>query len=110
MKRVLIHFLLAIGFALIPKYIVEIYVKLYPDVGWEFLSIFYISILIVQFLYYYLTTNYNFLLTSLSSIINFILWTAEQVNLESAFHDSWFYQENNHNGVIILGGILWATN
>jgi hypothetical protein len=43
-------------------------------------------------------------------VINFIFWTAEQVNLESTFEDSWLYQKENFNGLIILGGILWEVN
>ena len=63
------------------------------------------------YFFYFLTTFFNVGLTVISFVLNFILWVAEQVNLESTFHDSIVYQLNDRGfTVCLLGGFLWATN
>ena len=58
-----------------------------------------------------MATNYKFGWTALSFIVNFILWTLEQVIIEKNFHDSIIYKgENWKIGAIVLGGLLWVTN
>ena len=46
---------------------------------------FYILIVLSQVFFYLLTTYTNIWLTILSFILNFVLWVAEQVNLEAEF-------------------------
>ncbi|MBP7810590.1 MAG: hypothetical protein KA163_14955 [Bacteroidia bacterium] len=61
--------------------------------------------------HYHLTNLFKFSLTILSFFLNFILWTAEQVNLESTYHDTPFYQSDDYRLlVVLLGTLLWATN
>lgn len=61
--------------------------------------------------HYYLTNVFRFTLTILSFFLNFILWTAEQVNIESAFHYTPLYQSEDYKYlVVLLGAFLWVTN
>ena len=86
-------------------------ILLAPDIGWHFLTVLYLLIVLGQIAFYFLTTYTNIGLTILSFILNFVLWVAEQVNLESFFHDTFFYQDNNFRyAIVVLGGLLWAIN
>lgn len=108
-KGVIAQYILATLFAIVIIPIVELFDFLIPDLGWHFLTVFYYSILILLISFYYLTSKLNVILSILSFILNFILWVAENVNLEKTFSESAFYKEY-HYGVMILGGFLWATN
>lgn len=110
-KSALIHFGIAIAFAVSTAALTDL-TKLLPiDIGWHFLTVLYVLIVLGLITFYYLTTYTNIWLTILSFILNFILWVAEQVNLERFFHDTFFYQDNNFwFGVIVLCGLLWAIN
>jgi len=110
-KSALIHFGIAITFAISTAALTDLTTLLPIDIGWHFLTVLYVLIVLGQITFYYLTTYTNIWLTILSFILNFILWVAEQVNLERFFHDTFFYQDNDFRyGVIILGGFLWAIN
>ena len=110
-KSALIHFGIAIVFAVSTAALTDLTTILPIDIGWHFLTVLYVLIVLGQIAFYYLTTYTNVWLTILSFILNFILWVAEQVNLERFFHDTFFYQDNNFRyGVIVLGGLLWAIN
>lgn len=110
-KSALIHFGIAIIFAISTAALTDLTTLLPIDIGWHFLTVLYVLIVLGQIAFYYLTTYANVWLTILSFILNFILWVAEQVNLERLFHDTFFYQENDFRyGVIVLGGLLWAIN
>jgi len=111
LRAVTIHFGLAIIFAISTAAMTDLTTLLPIDIGWHFLTVLYILILLGQIAFYYLTTYTNIWLTIFSFILNFLLWVAEQVNLESFFHDTFFYQDKNFRyAVIILGGLLWAIN
>lgn len=110
-KAALIHFAIAIAFAIATTALTDLTTILPIDIGWHLLTVLYVLIVIGLIVFYFLTTYTNIWLTILSFILNFILWVAEQVNLESLFHDIFFYQDNNFRyGVIVLGGLLWAIN
>ncbi len=110
-KSAIIHFGIAIAFAVLTGALTDLTTFLPIDIGWHFLTVFYVLIMLGLIAFYYLTTYTYIWLTILSFILNFILWVAEQVNLEKFFHDTIFYQDNNFRyGVIILGGLLWAIN
>jgi len=110
-KSVLLHFGIAIVFAVATAALTDLTTFLPIDIGWHFLTVQYILIVLGQIAFYFLTTYTNIWLTILSFILNFILWVAEQVNIESYFHDTFFYQDDNlRYAVIVLGGLLWATN
>lgn len=110
-KRYLIEYVIAILFALLIIPILELCIRLIPNIGWHFLTVAYGLIFILQVLYYYLTSIFNIVLSIVSFIMNFLLWIIEQVQLEKVLHDSPFYQGENYKiGVFILGGFLWATN
>jgi hypothetical protein len=110
-KTASIHFGLAIAFAISTAALTDLTSFLPIDIGWHFLTVLYILIVLGQIIFYFLTTYTNNWLTILSFILNFVLWVAEQVNLESFFQDTFFYQDKNMRyAVIILGGLLWAIN
>ena len=84
-------------------------IAVFPNIGWHFLTALYILIGLAQILYYFLTTYLNISMTVISFIANFILWVAEQVNLEKIFSESFFYKELGF-AVVLLGGVLWGIN
>ena len=111
LKKTTIQYLLGLGLALLTIPIVEGTLSILPDIGWHFMTVGYIAILLMQILFYYLTTNFNIGWTALSFVLNFILWTFEQVIIEKNFHDTFIYKGDNYKiGVLILGGLLWVTN
>lgn len=110
-KKTTIQYLLGFGLALLTIPIVEGTLAVLPDIGWHFLTVIYVTIFVLQITFYYLTTNFKFGWTVLSFVLNFILWTFEQVIIEKNFHDSFIYQgENWKIGAYVLGGLLWVTN
>lgn len=111
LKKTTIQYLLGLGLALLPIPIVERTLAVLPDIGWHFLTVIYGTIFILQITFYYLTTTFKFGWTVLSFVLNFILWTIEQVVIEKNFHDSFIYQgEKWKIGAYVLGGLLWVTN
>jgi len=109
-KTILLHLGLASAFSfLIAAFYLTIFI--FPDFGWYLLAVLYILIILAQILFYLLTTYTNAWLTILSFILNFLLWVTEQVNFESNFHDTFFYQNENFRCIIIiLSGLLWGIN
>lgn len=111
LKKTNIQYLIGVGLALLTIPIVEGTLSVLPDIGWHFLTVIYVTIFVLQIVFYYLTTNFKFGWSILSFILNFILWIFEQVIIEKTFHDSIIYKGENWNvGVYILGGLLWVTN
>lgn len=111
LKKTTIQYLLGLGLALLTIPIVEGTLDVLGDIGWHFLTVIYVTIVLLQITFYYLTTNFKLGWTTLSFTMNFILWTFEQVIIEKTFHDSIIYQgEDQKVGVLILGGLLWVTN
>ncbi len=107
MLQYLLSFVLAILIYFSTFFIEDIF----PDIGYQILTYAYISILLGLILYYFLTTYLKIGLTILSFILNFIIWVAEQVNLEKEFHNTFFYQNDDAKiFVVLLGGFLWTTN
>lgn len=110
-RATLIHFGLAIIFAVLTVALTDLTTHLPIDIGWYFLTVLYVLIALGLIVFYRLTTYTKIWLTVLSFILNFVLWVAEQVNLERFFHDTFLYQDNRFRyAVIILGGLLWAFN
>jgi hypothetical protein len=66
-------------------------------------------IFLLQVSFYLLTTNFKLGRTTMSFVLNFILWTFELVGSEMLFPDTWFYQEPGLQ-VLMPGAIFWATN
>ncbi len=83
---------------------------IFPNIGWHFLTVSYISIFVLQILFYYLTTDYVIKWQVFSFIINFILWTFEQVQIEKYYQDTFIYKNQSKIVVCLLGGFLWVTN
>lgn len=74
-----------------------------------FLAYLYLFLILGGLLaHYHLTNLFRFIL---SFFTNFVMWTAEQVNIESTFHYTSFYQsEDLKYLVVFLGAFLWVTN
>lgn len=106
-----LQYLLGIVLSILVIPIFSVTLLLIPNIGWHLLTVIYITILIFQIIFYYLTTKHNLAWTILSFIMNFSIWTLEQVTIEKYFHDSFIYKYDNLNlNVLILGGALWTTN
>ena len=105
-KNILLNYASVIAVTIIFILVVEI-VQM-TDFFYHFHLFF---ILFGLLLHYHLTNQHRFILTVLSFFLNFIAWTAEQVNIESTFHNTPLYQsQDNRFFVVILGAFLWATN
>ena len=103
--------MLGFGLALLTILIAQGVLTIFPSIGWNILGVLYITIFTFQIAFYYLTTNFRLSWTILSFVLNFVLWTTEQVIIERTFHDSFIYQGGDWKlGVYILGGFLWVTN
>lgn len=107
--RIASHYVLAIVLSLALPATIWLEEQISLDIGWHFLTATYILIFLLQLAFYALTTNFKFGRTTMSFVLNFILWTFEQVGSEMVFHDTWFYQESGIL-VIVYGATLWATN
>ena len=111
LKKIVVQYLLGIGLALLLIPVSKGTLALFPNIDYEIFTVFYIAIVVFQIIFYYLTTNYKLGWTVLSFILNFILWTFEQVQIYKNFEDSFIYKENNYGTeALILGGLLWVTN
>ena len=111
LKKIPTQYLIGIGLSLLTIPIVDGTLTLLPDIGWHFITITYVTIFVSQIIFYFLTTKFNFLGTSISFFLNFIFWTLEQVNIEKIFNKSFIYNgENSKICVLILGGLLWVSN
>lgn len=110
-KKTTLQYLIGNGISLLTIPFVEGTLAFLTDIGWHFLTVIYLTIFILQITFYYLTTNFKFGLTVLSFVLNFILWTIEQVVIEKNFHDSFIYQSENWKiATYVLSGFLWVTN
>ena len=107
--RIVSHYVLAFILSLALPATIWLEEQVSLDIGWHFMIVIYILILLLQIAFYILTTNFQFGRTTLSFLLNFILWTLEQVGSEMIFHNTWLYQEPGLQ-VIFLGSTLWATN
>jgi predicted neutral ceramidase superfamily lipid hydrolase len=110
-KSILLHYSLAIILAILVVALTYMIVKLFPNIGYGILTFAYSFIFIGLICYYAMTTYYNAGFTILSFLLNFILWVAEQVNLEKLFQDTFVYRGTDFGiTVTVLGGLLWTTN
>ena len=106
-KRIISH----LGLSLIFAFVIELISFLLSliSIGWHFLTIIYLLILLGQIVYYRLTTYTNIRLTILSFITNFIFWIIELVKFDNLFHVS--YPNDNYKIIpIVVGGLLWGLN
>ena len=110
-KSILLHFGIAMAGSVGILGFIYLISLVQIDLGWHFLTAFYLLILSGLIVFYIMTTYTNLWLTILSFIFNLLLWVAEQVHLERLFGETFFYKESQWEfAVIVLGGILWASN
>ena len=100
---------LTLGFLLVP--VNNGLLEVLPNIGWHFLTLLYILILLFQVLYYFLTSKQRVSWTIVNFFLNFILWTAEFVFLEKNFGTTYLYNSSlNGYYLSVMGGLLWTTN
>jgi hypothetical protein len=105
-KNILLHY----GCAILLTIILILIIKVTTEIS--FLGAFYMFYILAGLLFYYDLMNFHkFVLTVVGFFLNFIIWTAEQVNLESYFHNTVLYQTKDYYFVVVfLGAFLWASN
>jgi hypothetical protein len=105
-KNILLHY----GCAILLTIILILIIKVTTEIS--FLGAFYVFYILAGLLFYYDLMNFHkFILTVVGFFLNFIIWTAEQVNLESYFHNTVLYQTKDYYFLVIfLGAFLWASN
>lgn len=111
LKRISIQYFTSIVLAVSVLGLANLIVAMLPDIGYGFLTVFYVAILLGLIVFYFATTFLNGWQTVFSFVVNFIAWVAEQVNLENALHDRFIYRfKDDGFSVFNLGGLLWTTN
>jgi hypothetical protein len=105
-KNILLHYSCAILLTIILILIIKVTTEI------SFLGAFYMFYILAGLLFYYDLMNFHkFVLTVVGFFLNFIIWTAEQVNLESYFHNTVLYQTKDYYFLVVfLGAFLWASN
>jgi hypothetical protein len=111
MKTISAQYILGLTLGLLLMPITVGLLKILPDIGWHFLTLAYIIILLFQQIFYYLTTEQRLRWTIVNYIINFVIWTAELVTLEKIFGETGLYNaELSSYYLPVMGGLLWTTN
>ncbi len=102
----------ALSIAICVGLLITIFILIFSFLGYGVLLFAYIFILTGLIVFYRLTSILTIGWTVLSFIINFILWTAEQVLIEKKLHDTILYQEDGIAQVFVLtlGALLFAFN
>lgn len=112
LKHIWTHLWLAFAFAVVFGGLNAFLLWMFISFGYAALTITYVLIIIGLVQFYKLTTVTKGWWTVLSFVLNFILWTAEQVNFEQAFHNTALYQDDIVSPIFIVSfaAILFAIN
>lgn len=110
MKRIAIEYLLGLVLGLVFFPLTLGLLAILPEMGWHFLTLMYILILVFQVTYYYMTAAQRLLWSTANFILNFILWSVELIGLEKQFGESELFDEENRIFVAALAALLWTTN
>lgn len=114
MKRIGTHYALGIALGLL-VFLVSYLLLLIPGIGYGIPTVLYVLILFAQGAFYGLTAVHGRLWSTISFVVNFILWVTELVQLEHLLESSSAHRLLYHNDSyywlrFVLGGIFWATN
>ncbi|MEZ4757410.1 MAG: hypothetical protein R2817_11340 [Flavobacteriales bacterium] len=114
MRKIAIHFALGIGLGLL-VFMVSYLLMLIPGIGYGILTVLYVLILFAQGAFYGITAVHGRLWSTVSFVVNFILWVTELVQLEHLLEGTSAHQLLYHNDSyywlrFVLGGLLWAMN
>ncbi|MBK6776127.1 MAG: hypothetical protein IPG74_09900 [Flavobacteriales bacterium] len=96
-------------------FLVSYPLMLIPSIGYGILTVLYVLIIFAQGAFYGLTAVHGRLWSTISFVVNFILWVTELVQLEhllegSSTHRPLYYNDSYYWLRFVLGGLLWATN
>jgi hypothetical protein len=113
-SKALKHYILGVALGLL-VFVLSYFVLLIPSIGYEVLGYLYVFTLVAQIIFYWHTSNGNYLRTIINFMLNFFLWTFELVELEHLLEGTTVYRFLYHTDELyalrfILGGLLWATN
>ena len=114
MRRIAFHIALGIGLGLL-VFLTSYLLMLIPGIGYGILTVLYVLILFAQGAFYGLTTGHGRLWSTISFVVNFILWVTELVQLEhllegSSTHRLLYNNDSYYWLKFVLGGLFWATN
>ena len=111
LKKTVLLYVLGIGLVFLTIPIVEGVMYILPDIGWYILLVLYLTIFMLQILFYYLTTYFNLGWTAFSFVLNLLLLMFEFVLVERYIPDSFLSKRPSWSiGGYFIGGVLWVTN
>lgn len=112
MKKIGTHYALGIALALLVSLVGYVF-TLIPGIGYGILTVLYVLILFAQGAFYGLTAIHGTAWSTISFVVNFVLWVTELVQLEQLLEGSSVYKvlyKDQHWLIYGIGGALWATN
>ena len=112
MKKIGTHYALGIALALLVS-LVGYVLMLIPGIGYGILTVLYVLILFAQGAFYGLTAIHGKAWSTISFLVNFILWVTELVQLEHLLEGSPAYKvlyKDQYWLIYGIGGAFWATN
>lgn len=114
MRKIANHYALGIGLGLL-VFVLSFLLMRIPGIGYGVFAVLYALIFFAQGTFYGLTATHGRLWSTISFVVNFILWVTELVQLEHLLEGSSAYGLVYHNDSyywlrFALGGVFWATN
>ncbi len=114
MRKVGTHYALGIALGLL-VFLISYLLMLIPGIGYGILTVLYVLIVFAQGAFYGFTSVHGRSWSTISFVVNFILWVTELVQLEHLLEGSSAHRLIYHNDSFywlrfVLGGVLWATN
>ena len=114
MRKLAIHFALGIGLGLL-VFMASFLLMLIPGMGYGILTVLYALIIFAQGAFYVITAVHGRTWSTISFVVNFIVWVTELVQLEHLLEGTSTHQLLYHNDSyywlrFVLGGVLWAAN
>lgn len=110
MKGIAIEYLFGLALGLLFFPLTLGIFALLPDIGWHFLTLLYILMLMFQVTYYYLTAEQRLVWATVNFTLNFILWSVELVAFEKHFGESELYSNENQIYLAAIPALFWTTN
>ncbi|MCB9182339.1 MAG: hypothetical protein H6591_00355 [Flavobacteriales bacterium] len=114
MRRIANHYTLGIGLGLL-VFVLSFLLMRIPGIGYGVFAVVYALIFFAQGTFYGLTATHGRLWSTISFVVNFILWVTELVRLEhllegSSAHTLLYHNDSSYLIRFALGGALWASN
>lgn len=114
MRKILKHYALGITLGLV-VFMISYLAMLVPGIGYGVLLVIYTVTLLAQGAFYGLTAAHGRAWSTMSFVVNLVLWVTELVQLEhllegSSAHRFLYHDDDSYALIYVLGGFLWATN